>query len=234
MTIAQEGDQEFLYLAHLGRREVVKTTLDGKVLWTLGVPKQAGVYEDETLYRPTSVVVAPNGHLFVADGYGLSWVHQFDEQREYVRSFGGRGTEPGKMRTPHGLWIDTRGAAPQLIVCDRENHRLQIYDLAGNLLGQVHGMLRRPCNVHQLGDFLVVADLAGRVTILDAKNELVTHLGENADAKKWAQNGVPREQWMDGQFISPHSARWDGEGNLYVMDWVAQGRITKLVRVRVR
>ena len=45
-------------------------------------------------------------------------------------------------------------------------------------------------------------------------------------------NGVPREQWADGEFIAPHSVCFDAEGNLYVMDWNALGRVTKLRRLR--
>jgi hypothetical protein len=85
--------------------------------------------------------------------------------------------------------------------------------------------------VQQSGEYLLVADLAGRVTILGKDNKLVTHLGDQPDPAKRAQNGIPREQWKDGEFISPHSARWDAEGNLYVEDWLAQGRVSKLKRV---
>lgn len=232
MTLVEEGDAEFLYLAHTGRHEVVKATLDGEVLWTLGYPKTAGIYKSADQYKPTSVAVGPHGEIFVADGYGLSWVHQFDAERNYVRSFGGPGGERGQMRTPHGLWIDTRGAEPTLIVCDRENHRLQIFDLEGKLLEVVEGMLRRPCNVHQHGGNLVVADLAGRVTILDRDNELAVHLGDNPDARLRANNGVPRTEWRDGVFLAPHAARYDAEGNLYVMDWLSAGRVSKLRRVK--
>ncbi len=241
MTIAKETvghgelreEREVLYLAHTGRGEVLKATLDGDVQWSIGYPKAAGIYDNPKHFKPTAVVVGPNGHIYVADGYGKSWVHQFDANRKYVRSFGGPGTEPGKMRTPHGLWLDTRKAdKPQLIVCDRENHRLQMFDLDGNLLGIVEGMLRRPCNVYQHGQHLVVADLAGRITILDGKNELVCHLGDNPDPKKRARNGIAKKDWRDGEFLSPHSACWDADGNLYVMDWNRHGRLTKLRRVR--
>jgi len=47
---------------------------------------------------------------------------------------------------------------------------------------------------------------------------------------KRANKGVPRSDWADGQFISPHGLGWDAQGNLYVQDWVAQGRISRLAR----
>src|SRR5262245_16779947 len=231
MALVKENGRELLFLAHHGRHELVKTTLDGEVLMTLGYPEKAGVYKDAAEYRPTSVALGPNGDIYVADGYGLSWVHQYDSKGEYIRSWGGRGTEPGKMRTPHGLWLDTRGPSPILAVADRENNRLQFFSLDGKFLSMVTEELRRPCHMHQRGTDLVIADLAGRVTIFDKDNRLVTHLGDNPDPQKRANNKVPREQWNDGEFIAPHCARWDAQGDLYVMDWVAVGRITKLKRV---
>jgi len=231
MCVRQEEGGEFLYMTHLGRHVAVKCTLAGEVLCSFGVPEKAGIYQDPGQYKPTCVAVAPDGDLYVADGYGLSWVHQFHPDGEYVRSFGGPGEEPGKMRTPHGITLDQRGPEPLLIVADRENHRLQFFDLEGRLQHIVTGMLRRPCHVHHSGDDLVVADLAGRVTILDGKNELVTHLGDNPDPALRAQNGVPREKWKDGEFISPHCACFDSKGDLYVQDWLALGRVTKLERV---
>lgn len=231
MTLVREGEHEFLYLAHTGRHEVAKATLAGEVLWTLGAPAEAGVYERKDTFRPTSVAVAANGDVYVADGYGQSWIHQFTAEREYVRSFGGRGTEPGKLQTPHGIAIDTRVDPPVLVVCDRENHRLQLFDLEGKHLRVLQGDVRRPCNVYLQGDAAVVADLCGRVTVFDRDWKVITHLGDNPDPEQWAKNGLPKDRWQDGVFIAPHSAAWDAEGNLFVMDWVAPGRITKLRRL---
>lgn len=234
MTIVREGQgadaQEFAYLAHIGRHEVVKTTLDGTVVWTMGYPAEAGIYENAGQYRPTDIVVAPDGTIFVADGYGQSWVHQFDKDRRYVRSIGGRGTAPGQFQTPHGALIDTRGDQPRLVVADRENGRLQVFDLDGNLRQVVAGIFRRPCNVyaHPNGRDLVVPDLAGRVTILNEKNELVCHLGDQPDPNLRAKNGVPKEQWQDGVFLSPHGAAFDAHGSLYVLDWNRHGRVSQL------
>lgn len=231
MVLVREGDQEFLYLAHITRHEVAKATLQGEVLWTLGAPKEAGIYDEKKQFLPTSVAVADNGDVFVADGYGQSWIHQFTKDREYVRSFGGPGTEPGKLRTPHGIWIDRRVQPNVLVVCDRENGRLQLFDLQGKHLKVLAGDVRRPCNVNMRGNDAVVADLCGRVTLFDKDWKVIAHLGDNPDQAQWAQNGVPKSKWQDGVFISPHGAAWDAKGNLYVMDWLSAGRVTKLRRV---
>jgi hypothetical protein len=236
MCLREESGQEVLYLAHTRRHEVVKTTIDGKVLWTLGWPKESGVYKNEGQYKPTAVAVAPDGRIYVGDGYGLSWVHVYDRDRRYLKSFGGPGNKDGEMRTPHGLWLDSRGVVkgkgePLLLVCDRENHRLQWFTLDGEFVRKMDQDLRRPCNVWPMADDgLVVADLAGRITFLDKQDKLLGHVGDNSNPKMRATNGVKRELWRDGEFISPHSVCVDGDGHVYVMDWNFLGRISKLTR----
>jgi hypothetical protein len=223
----KEPDGEYLYLAHHTTRKVYKAKLDGTIVWEMGAPMESGVYKSETEFHPTTIVVAPSGEIFVGDGYGQSYVHKYDKDHKWVKTWGG----PGKMACPHGMWIDTRGDKPSLIVADRENHRLQIFDLDGNLQKMITEGLRRPSNFGQMGTDLAIADLEGRVTILDKDFKVVTHLGDNPDPNKRAQNGVPSSQWKDGEFVSPHCARWDSEGNLYVMDWLSEGRVTKLRRM---
>ena len=228
MCLVNDGERELLWLAHTGRHEVLQTTLEGEVLRTIPWPEASGHYEDADGYRPTGVAQAPDGTLFVADGYGAGYVHRFGPEGDYLSSFGGPGEEPGRFRTPHGLWVDTRGDTPEVLVADRENGRLQRFDLSGNLLGVVPVELRRPCQVKERKGLLVVADLAGRVTLLDAENRLVAHVGDNPDPDLRAQNGVPPERWRDGVFTAPHAAIWDEHGNLFVMDWNRFGRVSKL------
>jgi sugar lactone lactonase YvrE len=230
MCLVEEDGAEVLYLAHTRRHEVVKTTRDGKVLWTLGWPQASGIYENEGQFLPTAVAVAKDGRIFVADGYGKSWVHVFDQDRKYVTSFGGPGTAAGKMQTPHGLWLDARGKEPLLLVCDRENHRLQWFTLHGEHVRTMDKDLRRPCNVAPLpGGGLAVADLAGRVTILDAQDRAVAQLGDQPDEGLRATNGVERAKWQDGRFHAPHGIGAGADGCLYVLEWNTTGRLVKLV-----
>jgi hypothetical protein len=234
MCIASEGGEEFVWLAHARRREIIKCTLSGTVKLTISWPEASKRYANMEEYVPTAVAIGPAGQVFVADGYGRSWLHEFDASGAYVKTFGGPGRLPSQFACPHGLGIDSRGEEPLLVVCDRENHRLQRFDMQARLVDIIEGDLRRPCTVQQRGDELLVADLAGRVTILGKDNKVVAHLCDQPDEAKRAQNGIPREQWMEGEFISPHCAQWDAAGNLYVMDWLAQGRLTRLERVAVR
>lgn len=232
MVLNQEGSESFIYAAHLAGSQVVKYAMDGTLVWTLPWPEESGKYETAKQYKPTAVAVSPDGSIYVADGYGQNWIHQYRADRSYVRSFGGRGQAPGRFQTCHGLRVDTRTSPATLIVCDRENRRLQRFSLDGEFIEVLATGLRRPCHVDFHGDLTVVAELEARVTILDRDFEVLTHLGDNPDRTQWASNPVGPDQWQDGVFIAPHGVAFDGSGNLYVMDWNRSGRISKLVHLK--
>ena len=69
--------------------------------------------------RPTNVAIAPNGDIYVGDGYGSSFINQYNQQAEFIRTFGGLGKGDDQLDCPHGLWIDTREQTPLLVVADR-------------------------------------------------------------------------------------------------------------------
>jgi DNA-binding beta-propeller fold protein YncE len=232
MALHKEGRSEYVYLTHFNRHQFAKCTLDGELVWVKDYPKDSGVYQKPEEFKPTGVAIAPNGDFYVTDGYGKSFVHQYTAKGDYVRSFGGVGSAAGQLKQPHGIWVDTRGKEARVLVADRANHRLQFFTLDGKFISMVAQDLRLPSNFHQRGSDIVVADLEGRVTILDKDNKLVTHLGDNENPKLRGQNPVPPEQWKAGQFISPHCVRWDSQGNLYVAEWLSTGRITKLKRLK--
>jgi hypothetical protein len=237
MALASEPDdagawREILYLVHTGRSELIKATLDGEILWRRGWPEESGLYENANQFNPTAIDVAPDGTIYVADGYGFQWVHLFAPDGRYLESFGGPGTDDGQFRTCHGLAIDASGEEPELWVADRENGRLQVFGLGVQHLRTVRDHFRRPCSVVRGPDGQrVVADLAGRITLLHENGSLIGHLGDQPDEAKRANNGVPPEEWIDGEFVAPHFATFDEEGNLYVLDWVSAGRVTKLRRL---
>ena len=228
LHLQKEPGGEFLYLCDPARGLVVKTTLDGEDVFRLGVPDASGLYNDASEYHPTNIAVAPNGDFYVADGYGKSWIHVYNAKAEYLRSFGGPGNQRGQLACPHGLMVDTRGAQPELIVADRSNRRIHRFSLDGRVLGLVTDELRSPCHFHTRGHDLLIPDLEARVSIFDASNKLVTHLGDGTD---YGLRAEPRERFVPGKFIAPHGAIFDHAGNIFVVEWVEVGRVTKLRRL---
>jgi hypothetical protein len=241
LTLSREGDGEFLYLADCQKGVVKKTTLAGEVAIDIPWPEESGVYNSKAEYKPTNVAVVPaagpdasalwkrySGHFFIADGYGKSWIHHYTPDGKYRGTFGGPGKERGQVSCPHGIAIDTRGEEPQIVVADRSNRRLQYFSLNGHHKGFVTKELRSPCHFDQRGKLLLVPDLEARVTILDEKNEPVVHLG---DGENFKLRDKPRDQFIAGKFIAPHSACFDKDGNIFVVEWVEVGRVTKLKMV---
>src|SRR5438874_5969270 len=241
LTLVKEGGEEFLWICdYAPPARVRKMTLDGKEVLTLKHPPMPEVYPEVKNYIPTNVAPIPGGDIYVADGYGRSWIHQYSNSGEYIRSFGGKQEAkgqndlPGKFNCPHGIMIDTRGKEPVVLVADRQNVRLQTLDLQGNPVAQFgRENLRHPCHFDLLpnGD-LLIPDLHGRVTIFDKDNQLVAHLGDNPGIEKEkGYPNLPQDTWKPDKFISPHSACWDKRGDLYVVEWIRIGRITKLKHV---
>jgi hypothetical protein len=241
MDLRKENGAEFLYLANTFNHKVYKTTLDGEVVLELEFPKQARDVKDGSIvpdyqgpdkYNPTFIALPDNGDFYVTDGYGSNYVHRYNAKGEYIQSWGGAGKEPGKLHQPHGIWIDTRGGAePTVLVADRANVRLQWFTLDGKFIKMVTDELRHPCMFDQRGTDLLIPDLKGRVTLFDKDNKLITHLGDNPNKKQWANNGVKQADTQPGIFCTPHSARFDSKGNIFVVEWLPYGRVTKLKKV---
>jgi hypothetical protein len=234
LHIHREGSEEFLYLCDIQRNVVVKTTLQGKEVFTLGYPDQSDAYKPDPngtkpKYTPTNLAIGPNGDIYVGDGYGSSFVVQYNKNGEYVRTFGGPGTEPGQLKVPHGIMLDDRGPEPLLLVADRSNNRLQYFTLEGKHLKFDYGV-NLPCHFDTFGEELLVPDLAARVTIMNRNNQVIVHLGEGSD--DWGKRReMSRKNFLPGKFVCPHGACYDREGNIFVVEWVETGRVTKLRKV---
>jgi streptogramin lyase len=126
-----------VWLADSGLHVVRKYTPQGKVLLTLGTPGESG--EDSThLNRPTDVAVSASGDVFVADGYGNNRVVHFDGRGRFVRAWGSLGTGPGQFSLPHSIALDSHG---RLLVADRNNARVQVFDQTGRFLDEWRDLL---------------------------------------------------------------------------------------------
>lgn len=226
LQLVREGRDEFLLLADPSRHLVVKTTLNGKEVFRITFPEASDFYHGAGEFRPTNVAVAPDGEIYVADGYGKNYIHIYDRDGNYRKSFGGTGKEAGKLACPHGLMVDTRGIEPKLVVADRGNRRLQYFDLEGSHLGFVNHELRAPCHFDQRGSLLLIPDLESRLTLFDQDNNLVTHLGDGGHYAGIRDKA--RENFTPGKFVAPHGACFDHSGNIFVAEWVEVGRVTKL------
>ena len=237
LHIRKEGKQEFLYLCDTQRGLMVKTTLDGEEVFTLGYPKEAEPYSKPGAdgkpikYSPTNLAIAPNGDIYIGDGYGSSYVNQYDSQGKYIKTFGGPGKEEGQLSCPHGITLDVVGSEPVLLVADRSNKRIQRFTLEGKHIDFLYGTTA-PCyfDIYKNGD-VVVPDLFARVTLMDKDNKIITNLGDDSESKYMETRKMTRDHFKPGKFVCPHGACFDHTGNIFVVEWVEVGRVTKLTKV---
>jgi sugar lactone lactonase YvrE len=236
LHIQKEGSTEYLYLCDTKRAIVVKTTLNGEEVFTIGYPTESEQYKPgadgkQVKYSPTNLAIAPNGDIYVGDGYGSSYVNQYDKNGKYIRTFGGKGKDAGQLDCPHGIIVDKRSGTPTLLVADRGNNRLQRFSLDGKHIEFISGT-NRPCyfSFYKNGD-TVIPDLGARVTLMNSKNEVITHLGDDSQSNWMETRKLSRESFTPGKFVCPHGACFDHAGNIYVVEWVEVGRVTKLRKV---
>ena len=234
MKIREEADGEFIYAARNNNAEGIKFNAQtGEIVLKLPFPEASGLKLKK--FNPTAITVAPNGDIFLADGYASDHIFKFDKTGKYLMHFGTKGNGLKEFNTAHGMTLDTRYDPPRLLICDRNHQpkgRLLHYDFNGKFIAEVVTGLGMPTSAVVQGDYVSVPDLHGRLVILDKSNTIIAVLGYNADPAKRGNFNVPQEQWIEGIFSGTHGSSWDKDGNLYVQDWNVSGRIMKLVRVK--
>ncbi len=249
IEIRTEGGEQFIYAsAYQHVKRFTKLTLTGEIVWERRAPMAAGRYADgedksdeakwgRDRFMPTNVAFHPtDGSFYVADGYGAHCIHRYDRDANYLSTIGKPGKGDGEFNLPHGLWIDDRpGRVPSLVVADRANARLQWFDLDGKHLRTLGEPFILPANVDSHGDFLLVPDLSARVTLIGPDDTAIP-LAEDAEwRKKVLADGRKLRtrpgDWQAGKWVHPHDACFDADGNIFVAEWVATGRVTKLRRV---
>jgi len=228
--------QDVVYCADDTDHTVRAFTLDGTLLFTLGnlnQPSDSG-YSPEgptnllsikrgaaPFNRPTRLTVAPNGDLYVADGYGNARIHRFSaDGQTLIQSWGEPGSEPGQFNLPHSVWAHRDG---RVFVCDRENDRIQIFSADGQLQ-TIWTNVTRP------GDLFIDADdnvyigemawqqggssMAGKPTPETRSSQLSVRDIEGNIRTRW---GGP-DPCEPGSFASPHGLWLDSRGDLYVAE----------------
>ena len=232
-TIRADADDN-LWLVDRDLGQMLHFTTAGKLLRTIGTRgfrSETGVAPDDfrsDAYRdvthgggpfnlPTDIDLAPSGDMFVSDGYGNARVHKFDAAGKHVTSWGEPGALPGQFRLPHGVWVDRRG---RVLVADRENDRIQVFDQEGRLLGVWPTRL--------IGPAVMYVDERDVVYVVEHNGGLVSVL--TLDGERLAQ-------WGEPAFRSCHGIWGDSRGDLYVVrpgSWGRKRRVVKHVRVAAR
>jgi DNA-binding beta-propeller fold protein YncE len=229
-----------LFTVDDGDHTVRKFTPDGKLIMMLGRPGVASdtgynksywgrdTYEGcrsithggDPFNKPTGVAIAPNGDIYVSDGYANARIHRFSADGQLIQSWGEPGTEPGHFNLPHGVWVARDG---RVLVADRENERIQVFTSDGKFIAQWTDV-QRPTDVVVDQDGLVyVSELGwrrgdrtftrgqvgetvpGRMSIFDLEGRLQSRWG-----------GL--DMLAPGNFVAPHSMCIDSHKDVYVAE----------------
>jgi NHL repeat len=215
------GPDNCIYLTDDGDHTVRKYSLDGKLLLKIGTSgKPAPFMSGLPFCRCTHTALAPNGDIYVSDGYGNARVHRYTPDGKLIASWGEPGTGLGQFNIAHNICCDADGF---VYVADRENHRIQVFDGDGQYQAQWHD-LYRPCGLCLCctagANRFFVAELAPgqefsnrdwpglgpRLSILDGDGKLLARLGDY---------GGPASP---SPFIAPHGIAVDSQGAIYVAE----------------
>ncbi|GAA4421556.1 peptidase [Bremerella cremea] len=244
IEVRKEGNEEFLYVcAYQQVKSFAKLSLTGETVWQKYAPMESGIYAEgeakdpkkvwgRDRFMPTNFAFLDNGDFYLADGYGSFFVHHYDKDGNWKSKFGGPGDGEGTFATPHGIWIDKRDAQnPKTVVCDRAHHTLQVFAADGTYEKTVSGF-GLPANLDTWNDWMIVPELHARLSIIDKDYNVLAQLGADVDRIK--ADGKIRNQpdnWLEGKFVHPHDACFGPEGDIFVAEWVATGRVSKLKRL---
>lgn len=233
-VIRDAGDGEHIYGVSLRGQRFVKLTLDGELVLEVGsdaFPREYWVqsqFSQEPSLLLSGMDVAPNGDMFVTDGYASDTIHRFDASGNYLETFGGKDA-PYEFNILHKIAIDTRFDPLRIIATDRLNNRVVHMGLDGEFLGVVNDELLLPAALVIDGDNVIIGELQGRVTILDKAGVVVADVGTNTD-EGIGSNQMPPEQWRTGFVVAPHGVAVSGDGDLYVAEFSTFGRVHRFDR----
>jgi len=248
LSISKEGTEDFLVMTDCGyfqdrsgewkaqAGQVLKTTLDGRLIFSIGHPKTIGIYKADQKFQPTETAIAPNGDIYVADGYGSDYIIQYDNNGKYIRHFGGRDSANAEhnLYNAHGIAIDARDKNNPVLICtSREQNCFKYYTMDGKFIKRLDLPGMYVCRPVINGNNLYAGVCwsknaegklyggSGFVTILDQNNKVVSSPGGTAPDYK---NGVLQQSFQGPEkiFQHGHDVCIDEDKNIYVCQWNAQ------------
>ena len=202
--------EDNVWVTDIGNHRVFKFDPKGKELLALGTG-QPGTETDQ-FDKPTDIAFGPKGEFFISDGYGNSRVLKFSPNGGFIKTWGTPGVRGGEFNLPHSIIVD---AKERVLVGDRENNRIQVFDLDGKPLAIWRGYAPYGLAFDHSGNLFVADGRANKVNLLDSAGKV---------KKSWGRKGP-----KPGQFDLAHMLAFDSAGNLYVAEVNGQ-RLQKFVR----
>ncbi|MFT5883646.1 MAG: hypothetical protein ACI9IP_000085 [Arcticibacterium sp.] len=259
LSIGKDGDEDFLMITDCGwfqdktgkyhkqGGQVVKTTLDGRMHFAIGHPKTIGIYTEDDPFMPTETTVAPNGDIYVADGYGSDYIIQYNSDGQYIRHFGGHNNEnpDHNLSNAHGVAIDERDPAYLKLICTSRNENcFKVFTLDGKFIERVDLPGMHVCRPVLHGKNIYAGVCwskdsegntdwgdSGFVTILDENNKVVSNPGGTAPKYTSGKLQAATKQ-KNPVFDHGHDVCVDEDDNIYVCQWNAKSTTPiKLTRV---
>jgi len=240
LTLVKENGSDFLLITDYERHQIIKTTIDGRIVFKIDYPADTGTYAVKEDFKPTETTVVENGDIYVADGYGKQHILHYNYKGELQNCFGGYGKEDGQFLNAHGICYDIRDSNnPSLLITAREMNTLKRFNLKGEFLESINvpgALICRPV-VHKKDIYFAVLQSknasysdSGFVLIMNEKNEVVSCPGATAPYYK---NGELKELYQTVRlFQHPHDVCIDDDDNMYVAQWNSgQTYPIKLMRV---
>lgn len=203
-------EDDNVWVTDIGSHRVFKFDSQGKELLALGTGRPG--IENDQFDRPTDIAFGPDGEFFISDGYGNSRVLKFSPNGGFIKTWGTPGVRGGEFNLPHSIIIDAKN---RVLVGDRENNRIQVFDLDGKPLAIWRGYAPYGLAFDPSGNLFVADGKANKVNLLDGAGKV---------KKSWGRKGP-----KPGQFDLAHMLTFDSAGNLYVAEVNGQ-RLQRFVR----
>ena len=206
---------EKIWITDVGLHAVFKLDKSGRVEMVLGRQNKKGEFYSDAVplfNKPTDVIISENGDIFVADGYGNSRIVKFDQLGNYIHTWGVKGNGVSEFNLPHSLAIDKD---LRLLVADRENSRIQLFDLNGIYLATWELPERPYCLAIDKNDFIYVTlGKAPEILKLDPDGKVLGMFGSEGKGP--------------GQFVMPHGIETGPDNEIYVAEPI-NWRVEKFV-----